>query len=295
MQTITTVGYGDTLPVTTLGKINAMLIMVVGIGMLGFLAATGASFMVNSVILQKTGDRRSRMRGHVIICNWNSRAEELVHQLVYEHIHRIVLLAELDSRPIPEVEFVKGSCLKPKDLEKAGAQTAKTFVILANESQLQNHNPGTIDASSILGVMNSRKANTEANIIVELLQRESVDNARDSGADDIILGDIMSTNLLAKGILHPGTVTLFEILLSPRYKEGIYETRLPKWAYDLKYGEIAEYMERLNTTPIAVRGKKGLQINPPRNLKMEYDSILYLGDKKIEFPKAIEKVGSWRK
>ena len=249
----------------------------------------------NNVILQKTGDRKSRMRKHIIICNWNPRAQELVHQLVYEHMHRIVLLAELEARPIPDVEFVKGSCLKPKDLEKAGAQYARTFVILTDESHLESNNANAIDASSILGVMNARKANTDASIIVELLQRESVDNARDSGADDIILGDIMSTNLLAKGILHPGTVTLFEILLSPRYKEGIYETRLPMWVREYKYKEIAEYMERFNTTPIAVRGRKGLQINPHRDIKMDYDSILYLGDRKIEFPKTMEKLDGIRR
>jgi voltage-gated potassium channel len=289
MQTITTVGYGSNLPITTLGKTNAMVIMVLGISMLGFFAATGASYMVNNVILQKTGDKRSRMTDHVIICNWNSRAEGLVKQLIFEHVHKIVLLANLEERPIPNVEFIKGSCLRTKDLEKANAQYAKTFVILANNEIDKHANPGAVDASSILGVMNARKTNTDANITVELLQRESVDNARDSGADDIILGDLMATNLLAKGILHPGTVTLFEILLSPKYKEGIYETRLPMWARELQYKQIAEYMEQFNLTPLAVRGRKGLQINPHRDLKMDYDSILYLGDKKIQLPKTYDK------
>jgi voltage-gated potassium channel len=289
MQTITTVGYGTNLPVTVLGRADAILIMVLGISTLGFFAATGASFMVNNVILQKTGDRRSRMTDHVIICNWSARAEGLVKQLVYEHVHKIVLLADLESRPVPNVEFVKGSCLRTRDLEKANAQYAKTFVILADNEGDRNANPGATDASSILGVMNARKVNTEATIIVELLQRDSVDNARDSGADDVVLGELMSTNLLAKGILHPGTVTLFEILLSPRYKEGIYETRLPQWARELEYKHIAEYMEKFNLTPLAVRGRKGLQINPHRNLKMDYDSILYLGDRKIQLPKTYDK------
>ncbi len=47
MVTVTTVGYGDKLPVTALGRGVAVVLMLVGIGLIGVLTATVASFFVS--------------------------------------------------------------------------------------------------------------------------------------------------------------------------------------------------------------------------------------------------------
>ena len=46
LVTITTVGYGDTYPVTTLGRITAVFVMFAGIGIIGALASILASLLV---------------------------------------------------------------------------------------------------------------------------------------------------------------------------------------------------------------------------------------------------------
>ncbi|HTB83446.1 MAG TPA: ion transporter [Candidatus Sulfotelmatobacter sp.] len=48
VSTITTVGYGDTYPVTGEGRIVAMILMVSGIGLFGVLSGCAASFFVGS-------------------------------------------------------------------------------------------------------------------------------------------------------------------------------------------------------------------------------------------------------
>ena len=45
--TVTTVGYGDKFPVTALGRGVAVVLMLVGIGLIGVLTATVASFFVS--------------------------------------------------------------------------------------------------------------------------------------------------------------------------------------------------------------------------------------------------------
>ena len=44
--TVTTVGYGDRFPVTTVGRVVAVVLMLVGIGLIGVLTATVASFFL---------------------------------------------------------------------------------------------------------------------------------------------------------------------------------------------------------------------------------------------------------
>lgn len=48
VATITTVGYGDVYPVTTEGRILAMVLMISGIGLFGILSGLAASFFVGS-------------------------------------------------------------------------------------------------------------------------------------------------------------------------------------------------------------------------------------------------------
>jgi voltage-gated potassium channel len=47
VTTITTVGYGDTFPVTNEGRAIAVFLMILGISLFGFLTANIAAFMVS--------------------------------------------------------------------------------------------------------------------------------------------------------------------------------------------------------------------------------------------------------
>jgi voltage-gated potassium channel len=50
ITTVTTVGYGDRFPVTAIGRAVGAVVMVIGIGLFGLLAASLASFMIEKDI-----------------------------------------------------------------------------------------------------------------------------------------------------------------------------------------------------------------------------------------------------
>ena len=71
-STVTTVGYGDMYPVTTIGRIVATLLMIGGIALLGVVTATLASYLVDRVAA--TSDELSADAGM-------SKAEALAHEI----------------------------------------------------------------------------------------------------------------------------------------------------------------------------------------------------------------------
>ena len=57
MTTITTVGYGDLYPISVQGRIIAVLLMIGGISLVGFITATLASWIVQRVAEEETDNR----------------------------------------------------------------------------------------------------------------------------------------------------------------------------------------------------------------------------------------------
>lgn len=282
MQTITTVGYGDTLVVTFFGRLNAVALMVVGIGVLGFFSASFASLLIDYSTSRRSGERRIRMNNHVIICNWNSIAEQLVSEILRERPLSVALLAPIDKSPSDNIEFVKGTCLHSCDLERASASKAESVIILA-ETITDGELASAVDAKTILGAMNARKLSKQVHIVAELLKQDSVENARAAGADEVVVRGEVSAKLISRAALYPGTIDIVETLLTAKSGEEIFEEPLPQWADGKTWIDLSKFFMERNATPIALRTASGsLRVNPPSETTVgSGNSIVYISSSKV--------------
>lgn len=53
-MTVTTVGYGDMSPATGIGRLLASVLMIIGIGFIGMLMGTIATFFINKKVSNKS-------------------------------------------------------------------------------------------------------------------------------------------------------------------------------------------------------------------------------------------------
>lgn len=74
METITTVGYGDIVPNTYLGKIVDMVIMPVGIAVISLLTASIATELTNAAIARSMGHHTTSKGRHVVVIGDADRA-----------------------------------------------------------------------------------------------------------------------------------------------------------------------------------------------------------------------------
>jgi voltage-gated potassium channel len=91
MDTVATVGYGDHNPVTPLGQGNAVFLMLAGIGLLGVLTATFASYFVGQD-LDKTQSEREEFRQELALAkadrDWLSAKLDLLSAQMGELLRR---------------------------------------------------------------------------------------------------------------------------------------------------------------------------------------------------------------
>ena len=282
MQTITTVGYGDTPVVTFWGRVNAIFLMIIGIGVLAFFSASFASLLIDYSTRRRLGEQRIKLKNHIVICNWNSIADELVREMVKEKPLSVLLLAPLETSPSDKVEFVRGTCLHSSDLGRAGISKAESVTILA-ETITDGELASAIDAKTILGTMNVRKLAANVHIVAELLKQDSVENARTAGANEVVVRGEVSAKLLSRGTLYPGTIDVLETILTAKSGEEIFEDVVPEWAAGKKWIELTKFFIERNATPIALRNKSGLKVNPqPESAVDQASSIVYISSSKIK-------------
>ena len=279
VQTITTVGYGEIQVVTFGGRINAMGIMFAGIGVLGFFTAGIASEFIEYTLEKQRGMGRIRMKDHVILCNWNQLAVEIVHEIIDEGLP-VMVLASLERSPMEDIPFVNGTGLHLADLERAHIRNAHSVIILAEKGV--DDLASAIDAKSILIIMNIKKINPSLHVVVELLKGDSVENAKLAGANEILVWGDITAKLLARGVVDPGTIDIMETILTARSGEEIFEDMIDHKFEGKRYMELVQYMFDRNATPIALRGEKGLLVNPSKDYVVDLESVIYIAKERIK-------------
>jgi hypothetical protein len=122
MVTVATVGYGDRCPVTPFGQGTAVLLMLAGIGLIGVLTATFASYF-----LGQDEDKAKAER------------DELLARLEAARVERDRLSAKLDRLSEPMEELLR-SCLLPRTpcLQRSSTEPP------AAKSTLQSTDPGLV-------------------------------------------------------------------------------------------------------------------------------------------------------
>lgn len=274
MQTLTTVGYGDTAVLGFWGRLNAMVIMIVGIGSLGYLLASVSANIVNSNFAERLGGVRARMRNHVIICNYNSAGKELIRKMNRQGMPVVLISQAPVVEPGLEFQYIRGSCLDGNILERGGIQKSDTILILAGKYS-GDEGSVDIDARTIVMGMNAKRKNPDIKVITELVDLDSEDHAKAAGIDQAIIRGKFSTEVMAKAIFSPGVASMVEDLISDSGSYIVEEHPLRS----LKGARAEEAFEKYNTEDTFILGyRKGGQIVArldPDDI-LDFDKIIVL-------------------
>jgi len=262
VATLTTVGFGDVSPTSSLARLLYMPSMIAGVLML-----PAAAVLLYDIHQKKVrGLSKSNQKKHVVVLGGSS---ELTRSIVMEmdRSYEICLISELyGTNPFRDrVHFVRGSPVEKDTLVKANLGAAEYVIIATGD-----------DSTTILATALARELNPAVNIIATIVSEERSGTARTAGANHVINTDTVTGRLLASAVHEPGVSDLISDVTSSITGHDIIEDDFPEEMYGKMIRDVIMDLRAKNgMTLLAVNRNKENIVNP------SLDMIIDEGDRMV--------------
>jgi voltage-gated potassium channel len=276
--TATTVGYGDKYPITLPGQLVALVVMILGIGLLGAITAKFADLFINLKKRRELGELAADYEGHLLVCGWCTRTPEIIKQILNETLDykQLVLVAELERDPLPDndlVHFVKGEIDNRQTLNKAGVKKASKAIILNQDDN---------DRTTVLAALTIENLNSDLYTVAEVTNRDNKIHLEDAGVDEIVVKEEINSKLLVRSSFYTGTSQLINELLSNDVGEEIYMQEILKEDVGVSFLElINKYKSSQEVMPIGLKRDNQIITNPAQDTEVNPgDKMVYIAQEK---------------
>ncbi len=272
--TMTTVGYGETHPLTPLGRGFTMALVVTSIGIAGYAISTVAGYVVegefNRLFRSRRMDKRiGKLSNHVILCGAGRIGREIADEL-YKTLTPFVIIEpnqeQLDQIPyLNEVPVLQGDATRDEVLRRAGVERASGLLATLSDDQ-----------ANVFMVLSVRALNPKLRIIARLANDENRKKLLRAGADEVVHTEAIGGLRMASMMIRPSVVTFLDQMLrvtgeTLRVEElSVSPGLADKTLGELKLGE---------TTGLLVMAfkpgdRKTYEFNPPPDTPLRKGDVL---------------------
>ncbi len=274
LVTTFTVGYGDFVPHTPVGKVTGMLLILLGTGFCSYYMVLFATEMISKQYMKIKGEEAASCHGHMIIVGWNERAKQVVSQMhVLKPNLDIVLIDETLSllpKSFHHLEFIKGCPHHDQTLLKANIQTAHTILITADKEK----NETLADTQSILNILTAKGLNPDIHCIAELLTSEQIQNATRAGATEIIEGNKLTSYVFTASLLFPSISGVLFTLYNEISDSKLQLMDPPSSYIQKTFADCSTLLLKKNILLLGVRRDEQYHINPGHSFVIIESDVL---------------------
>ncbi len=250
LVTLTTVGYGDVIPVTTLGRLVAAGIMLGGVLSLSLITATVASVFIERKFRRERGLEPVKETQHLLLLGWNEEGEALLDQLL-KRLPPDIPLVLVNKQPPEQMEalqerypgnppfFLRGDYSREEILLKANVRHAFKAIILADRQPEESSTQ--VDQRTLFTALTLKALHPKIRILAELLRPENRTYLERAGAEDVLIRGQYDSSLLAGAIASPGIFRIFTTLLAGE-GQNLWAVEIPGRFHGRHLSELAAYL-----------------------------------------------------
>jgi len=269
--TASTVGYGDYVPHSILGRITALILILLGVGFVSSYFGTLAAAAVTKQDALSEGKIPFKGSGHIVIIGWNERSKELINKLI-QFPQMIVLIDDtLEANPVHSryVHFIQGKGHVDETIIKSDIEKAQKVLITADRGSEELQ----ADMNSILTLLTIKGLCSQVKCIVEILTAEQVINALRAGADEVIQSNKLTSVFMINSLHSNGDGLLSNVV------HQLQERRLSSHSVDEVYigksfGECCQELMLNGLLLIGVKRGEETLLNPSHSISIEKNDEL---------------------
>lgn len=217
---ISTVGYGEVLPVRSTPGLQMFTVglIVFGMGILGYSVTTLSAYILEGRL---GGDlRRNRMekriaamKGHVIVCGAGDTGHYVLEELVRCGVPVVVVDSDAQRleacRRMGDIPDLAGDAADDAMLRKAGVERAAGLVAALSS-----------DRDNLFLVMSAQMLNPNLRIVAKAHDGALEAKMRRAGASAVVSPNFIGGMRIASEVIRPRAVEFFDAML--RHGEGTY-------------------------------------------------------------------------
>ncbi|RLE16769.1 MAG: potassium channel protein [Acidobacteria bacterium] len=207
--TISTVGFREVVPLSRMGRMFTMVLILVGVGLIGYSFTRITSFFIEGELQQIIRGRKmekviSRMKNHIIVCGYGRMGRDVTTILLENGKHVVVVDTDL-SVATEDVAFLRGDATEDQVLLDAGIERAEAIVACLST-----------DSDNVFLTLSAKTLNPAIRIVSRAISGDSVGKLRRAGANEVVCMHEISARRMATVLVQPNLVNLVDIMAPAR-------------------------------------------------------------------------------
>lgn len=203
--TLTTVGFGEVHPLSRIGRMFTVALIVGGVGTVFYALSTAAKFMLEGEFEEIFGRKRlekkiKELRDHFIVCGFGRMGRIICRELGEKKIP-FVVIEKMPDKLLDgqDVLLVEGDATRDEILKEVGIKRAKGLISVL-----------PTDAENLYVVLSARGLNPNLTIVARAGDEGSEQKLMRAGADRVVSPYHIGGLRIAHTVLKPAVVDFIE-------------------------------------------------------------------------------------
>ena len=281
ITTISTVGYNEVNPMSSVGRAFTIALIVLGVGVFFFIITIIAEYIIAGHLVGAIGRRKMKQKigaynNHYILCGFGRVGDQVAMSLVQEGVSIVII----DNNPesIKRCEqmgyaYIEGDASDDAVLREAGIDKAKGLVTAIDS-----------DADNVYVTLSSKSLREDLLVVARATTEEAEHKLVKAGADRVISPYSIGGKRLASLLLRPAVVEFLDVVMHDIEEELLMEDIFVREKSRFVGDTIVEAREKCaagaNILAVKKKGAKMMLANPPADTLIEVgDHLVALGTK----------------
>jgi len=282
LVTITSVGYGDIVPVTALGRIIGTFLILLSLLILGVLISSIASNIYTMIEEKKLGFRGTNFVNHIVCIGWNDFSRMVVNEVLAAKKKVAIVTGNKD-----DVDLIYD--------QYGHTEVFVLFADLHNIESLSKTNPNessevflsfSDDTESLIYVIHFKKLYPKPSVVVAIQNHKLRDTFMTAGVKYVVARNEISSKLVASYVFEPDVADLNIDLLSSAITDDDFDNQQYIVNKDNPYLNkkyIEAFIDLKQNYNVVLLGmsrvinkNKSLMVNPESNTIIELNDYLIM-------------------